>query len=184
MPPAPAARAKVLHAFAELLVESGERAATIEAVADRAGVSKGGLLYHFPSKDALVDGLLDRLGELTATDVDTMRDAPEGAADYLLRTSTVIDGDFGVLYLAASRLAQGAYPRARDVLDAAQTAWTETVREEVGDPVLARAVSLMGEGLYALASFGASSLGDRDIDDLLALVREAAAARSSGRTPA
>lgn len=184
MPPPPAARAKVLRAFAELLVESGERAATLEAVAERAGVSKGGLLYHFPSKDALVDGLLDHLGELTATDVDTMRGVPEGAADYLLRTSTVIDGDFGVLYLAASRLAQGPYPRARDVLDAAQAAWTEAVREEVGDPVLARAVSLMGEGLYALASFGASSLDDGDIDDLLVLVREAAAARSPGRTPA
>ncbi|MCK9793150.1 TetR/AcrR family transcriptional regulator [Isoptericola sp. 4D.3] len=180
MPPPPAARAKVLRAFAELLVESGERSATLEAVADRAGVSKGGLLYHFPSKDALVDGLLDHLGELTAADVETMRAAPEGPADYLLRTSTVIDGDFGVVYLAASRLAQGAYPRARDVLDDAQTAWTATVRQELGDPVLARAVSLMGEGLYALASFGTTSLRDRDIDDLLVLVREVAATRSAG----
>lgn len=180
MPPPPAARAKVLRAFAELLVESGERAATLEAVADRAGVSKGGLLYHFPSKDALVDGLLDHLGELTAADVGTMRGAPEGPADYLLRTSTVIDGEFGIVYLAASRLAQGAYPRARDVLDEAQAAWTATVREELGDPVLSRAVSLMGEGLYALASFGATSLQDRDIDDLLVLVREVAASRSPG----
>ncbi|MGO1278571.1 MAG: TetR/AcrR family transcriptional regulator, partial [Cellulosimicrobium funkei] len=53
MPPPPAARAKVLRAFASLLVEQGERAATLEAVAERAGVSKGGLLYHFGSKDAL-----------------------------------------------------------------------------------------------------------------------------------
>jgi hypothetical protein len=40
-------------------------------------------------------------------------------------------------------------------------------------------VSLMGEGLYALASFGATSLDDHDIDDLLVLVREVATARST-----
>ncbi|MFD6137897.1 TetR/AcrR family transcriptional regulator, partial [Isoptericola sp. NPDC060257] len=53
MPPAPAARAKVLRAFAELLVESGERAATLDAVAERAGVSKGGLLMPSPAAAAV-----------------------------------------------------------------------------------------------------------------------------------
>jgi len=36
-------------------------AVTLDAVADRAGVSKGGLLYHFPSKEALVSGMVDEL---------------------------------------------------------------------------------------------------------------------------
>src|SRR5690606_13182471 len=48
VPPAPAARAKVLDAFVSILLEHGERAATLDAVAAAAGVSKGGLLYHFP----------------------------------------------------------------------------------------------------------------------------------------
>ncbi|HWV78837.1 MAG TPA: TetR/AcrR family transcriptional regulator [Isoptericola sp.] len=185
MPPAPAARAKVLRAFAELLVESGERSATLDAVAERAGVSKGGLLYHFPSKDALVEGLLDHLAVLTAADVEAMRTAPEGATDYLLRTSTVIGGEFEVVYLAASRVAQAASPRARAVLDDAQTAWTAAVQDELGDPVLARAVSLMGEGLYTLASVGATGPDDQEIDELLTLVRDIAAARTpAGGSPA
>jgi AcrR family transcriptional regulator len=31
---------------------------TLEAVAAEAGVSKGGLLYHFPTKDALLEALV------------------------------------------------------------------------------------------------------------------------------
>ena len=36
---------------------------TLEAVAHEAGVSKGGLLYHFPSKEALISGMVGRLIE-------------------------------------------------------------------------------------------------------------------------
>lgn len=36
---------------------------TLEAVAREAGVSKGGLLYHFPSKDALIEGMLEHMVE-------------------------------------------------------------------------------------------------------------------------
>lgn len=203
MPPPPAARAKVLHAFASLLVENGERAATIEAVAERAGVSKGGLLYHFGSKDALVDGLLAHLDELTDADVAQMRAAPAGPVDYLLRTSTVVDSEFELVYLAVTRLAQGAYPHARAALDAAHDAWTRTVLDEVGDPVVARAIVLISDGLYTHAAmsgsvppaedtsgsgstpstgrgadlaFRAPRPGD-DVDDLLTLVAEIVAMR-------
>ena len=33
---------------------------TLDAVAKQAGVSKGGLLYHFPSKDALLTAMVER----------------------------------------------------------------------------------------------------------------------------
>ena len=54
-------RDRLIDAFETLLVTAGSRAATLDAVAAAADVSKGGLLYHFPSKDALVEGMLDRL---------------------------------------------------------------------------------------------------------------------------
>ena len=181
MPPPPAARAKVLHAYAEILVASGERAATLEAVAEQAGVSKGGLLYHFPSKEALAEGLVEHLRALTEADVAAMRGAPEGAVDYLLRTSTVVDGEFELVYLAVSRLSQGLHPQAAAVIDEAQEAWTDAVRDDVGDPVLARAVALMSEGLYALATTGSRSLDPAELDDLLALVHDVAAARRDVR---
>jgi AcrR family transcriptional regulator len=51
-------RCRLLHAAARVIGEGGVRRLTLEAVAAAAGVSKGGLLYHFPSKDALVAGLV------------------------------------------------------------------------------------------------------------------------------
>ncbi|WP_414171132.1 TetR/AcrR family transcriptional regulator [Clavibacter tessellarius] len=50
------ARDRILDAFEELLVQQGERGTTLESVAAAAGVSKGGLLYHFGGKEALVEG--------------------------------------------------------------------------------------------------------------------------------
>src|SRR5690606_32459404 len=116
MPPAPAARAKVLHAFAELLVTSGERSATLDAVAERAGVSKGGLLYHFPTRDALVDGLVDHLHALIAADVAVMTSAPEGPVAYLLRSSLETGGELDLAFRGVSQLAQGSAPHARTAL--------------------------------------------------------------------
>ena len=37
---------------------------TLEAVAARAKVSKGGLLYHFPSKEAVVLGMVSRIASI------------------------------------------------------------------------------------------------------------------------
>ena len=53
-------REQILDAYEHLLVQAGERAATLDAVAAQAKVSKGGLLYHFGSKKALFQALLDR----------------------------------------------------------------------------------------------------------------------------
>jgi len=50
----PSARDKILDATLELVQEIGVPAITLEAVAERAGVSKGGLLYHFPFKEQLM----------------------------------------------------------------------------------------------------------------------------------
>ena len=50
--------------------------ATLDAVAAAAQVSKGGLLYHFASKDALAAGLLERLRERSAADADAIRRPP------------------------------------------------------------------------------------------------------------
>ena len=82
-----ATRDRLLDAFEGLLIAHGPRAATLDAVAGAAEVSKGGLLYHFPSKAALVQGRRERLAELGRADVAAMRAAPEGAAEYYLRES-------------------------------------------------------------------------------------------------
>ncbi|HMM23111.1 MAG TPA: TetR/AcrR family transcriptional regulator [Selenomonadales bacterium] len=50
---------KILRAAAQIINTTGVTALTLEAVAKEAKLSKGGLLYHFPSKDALMKGMSD-----------------------------------------------------------------------------------------------------------------------------
>jgi len=51
-------RETILDAANRLAIRAGVSAMTIEAVAVEAGISKGGVLYHFPSKEKLIAGLL------------------------------------------------------------------------------------------------------------------------------
>jgi len=54
------ARERVIDAAEQVVIEAGAGHLTFEAVASKAGVSRGGLLYHFPDKKALLRGMLDR----------------------------------------------------------------------------------------------------------------------------
>lgn len=54
-----ATRARILRAADEIATETGAGSVSLDAVAARAGVSKGGLLYHFPSKARLLQGLVE-----------------------------------------------------------------------------------------------------------------------------
>ena len=54
-------RQQLLAIAGSLLAERGERALTLDAVARSAGVSKGGLLHHFPSRNDLLEGLFEDL---------------------------------------------------------------------------------------------------------------------------
>ena len=56
----PSRREQLLDAAVAVIRRDGAAALTLDAVAAEAGVSKGGVLYHFASKRALIDGLLER----------------------------------------------------------------------------------------------------------------------------
>ncbi len=57
------ARDRVLEAAERLVADVGAARLTLDAVANGAGVSKGGLLYHFPSKESLLTALAHRYAE-------------------------------------------------------------------------------------------------------------------------
>lgn len=66
-----AVRRALLDSAAQTVARHGFAALTIQTVADAAGVTKGGLFHHFPSKQALVEGMFaDQLDKL-----DRMLDA-------------------------------------------------------------------------------------------------------------
>lgn len=52
---------RILEAATSVVARDGSNKLTLEAVATEAGISKGGLLYHFPSKRALLEGMLSAM---------------------------------------------------------------------------------------------------------------------------
>ena len=55
------ARELLLDAAEDVVIARGVNDMTLETVAASAGISKGGLLYHFPSKDALIQAMVSRI---------------------------------------------------------------------------------------------------------------------------
>jgi AcrR family transcriptional regulator len=53
-------RDRILDAAEAVILESGGQNFTLDAVAERAGISKGGLVYSFATKDELVYAALER----------------------------------------------------------------------------------------------------------------------------
>lgn len=58
---------KICDAAIQITVRDGLLAMTLDAVAKEAGISKGGVMYHFPSKDELVRGVLDYFSQKCET---------------------------------------------------------------------------------------------------------------------
>ena len=56
-------RAAILSAGLDIFSQYGFRGATLDQIADAAGLSKPNLLYYFPSKEAIHTALLERLLE-------------------------------------------------------------------------------------------------------------------------
>ena len=154
------AKDKILIAFENILIGQGEKAATMDAVAKAAGVSKGGLLYHFPSKEAMAAGLVERFNELADADLDLMSKAPEGASTYYINSSVYEDTEFDRALVAVSRLAQESNLAASKALKESQEKVTELILVEVGNTDTARAIVLLSDGMYYNAAFMSSI--DRD----------------------
>jgi AcrR family transcriptional regulator len=75
------ARTRVLNAAEAIVLARGVPALTLDAAAKFAAVSKGGLLYHFASKEALLKGLVERIaGEIEADWQRYLAEVPPGRA--------------------------------------------------------------------------------------------------------
>jgi AcrR family transcriptional regulator len=73
-------RDRMLDAAETVVVRQGIANLTLDAVAAEAGLSKGGLLHHFPSKDRLIEAMVTRAANnQRAYYLDAFTRAPEGA---------------------------------------------------------------------------------------------------------
>jgi AcrR family transcriptional regulator len=133
-------RAKLLDAASAVIRRDGAQSLTLDAVAAEAGVSKGGLLYHFRSKRDLLDAVVARWLDEFQRDID---DA---------------GGSFPVGYVRASDGAKAeeagllaALVADPDVLTAVReryATWQDRVVNEGGDPVEATVARLAADGLW------------------------------------
>ena len=159
-------REHILDTYVDLLIRSGERAATLDAVATAAKVSKGGLLYHFASKKALLEALAERTLALAEEDFAAMAQAPEGASAYYINSSTPDNTPFDRALIALSRLAQNNNELAQRTLAHVQEGWHSLILAELGDERIARAVLLLGDGMYYNAAFGGGATNPQTADML------------------
>lgn len=63
---------QLLAATAAQAVEHGLMAITLDKVAKQAGVSKGGLLHHFPNKQLLITGLFKQMLSSLSEQINTL----------------------------------------------------------------------------------------------------------------
>jgi AcrR family transcriptional regulator len=146
-----ATRGRLLAAAAAVVRREGARGMTLDAVAREADVSKGGLLYHFPNKRALVRGLVaDWMDRFEAeVDADAEHDGAGGWTRAYLSGSDMTrlgaaerDLEFSLLSVLIDA------PEELDFVRERYTAWQARMNQDGIDPVDATLVRLAADGLW------------------------------------
>jgi len=155
-------RAHLMEAAAEITIERGLPGLTLDRVARRAGVSKGGLIHHYPNKQALVRGLFQHVLDLF-----------EGALQQHIAEDPCPRSRFTRAYLAVTvqldeRLPSGklfgACALAMSLEKTITTVWKDWLRDRLTrygeDPAcpVREMARLTADGVWVADCTGASSL--------------------------
>ena len=146
------------------------------AVAREADLSKGGVLYNFPTKRALLAGLLD---EMLAEHRERLASVPEDRRSRTLRghleaivQARAVDDDLSMAILAAA----ASDPRLLDPLRAELTGDLERILSDTQDTSGAMVVVLAIQGLRFQKLLGlpdgGAGLRGRVIEQLRAMINE------------
>jgi len=168
----PNSRVAILDAAEALASEVGANHMSLDAVAARAGISKGGLLYLFPSKVSLLQAMLERYVERldapqprprnakSHSEVSRLlaaRQAARGKEDIAKQRR----GSFGMIAAIAER------PALLDPIRAAHDRIWKKIRQSSKDPELAALTWFALEGLLFVELFGTSPLSKAERAKLL-----------------
>jgi AcrR family transcriptional regulator len=171
--PAGQTRDRLLDAAARLLLRDPSKL-TLDAVAQEAGVSKGGLLYHFSSKSQLLDAVVDRWEASFQADIDAAADGEPGgwirayagvsARDLADPHTREIDsGILAVLALQPERL---------ETVRARYEGWQERIVDDGIDPIDATIVRLAADGLWFSELLGLAPPAEGLREQVLERLRE------------
>ena len=179
---------RILDRAAALFAQHGFAHTSVQSVADAVGLSKAGLLHHFPTKDALRAAVLDQAGTLGRRAVAQVRSLPPGAArdhravEVLVDTALAHPGLVSLLLTPATR----GVPADDADTDAAGRWAFEAFGVDPGTPDRERFVRVAG-ALVVLAVLGVGAQTDDDPAALrphiIATSYDALGHRGPGATP-
>ncbi|MEU7993774.1 TetR family transcriptional regulator [Micromonospora sp. NPDC049060] len=163
-------RRLILDAAARLISRHGT-AVPVSDIAEAAGVSKGGLLYHFPNKEELLGGLANHLMGQFRHDVEQVAaEEEEGTPGRLtrayIRASFAHAGDLTGLRDHIALAAHLMFEPGLEALaqqDAQQ--WREALLDDGLEPTIVRMVIAAADGSNSAPLWGAI-LDDADRDQL------------------
>jgi len=169
-------RDRILTAAEDVVLTDGVSCLTLEKAAVRAGVSKGGVLYHFRTKDALVAAMVDRLAERFEAGLQVHRarrpDPGSFALAYVeecfaepVTADELRDERVGAALIAAI----ASQPELLAPLREAFAGWQRELERDSPAPVTATIARLAADGLWLCELFG--------IDALTPATREQVSAR-------
>ena len=159
----PNSRSLVLDAADALVSEVGANHMSLDAVAARAGMSKGGLLYLFPSKVALLQGMLERYVERLESGAGNGAPKRKGSeARRLLAARLAARGDHDLDKQRTGSFSMiAAIAERPDLLDPVRAAhkriWSR-LQKTSDDPELALLAWFALEGLLFVELFATSPL--------------------------
>jgi AcrR family transcriptional regulator len=173
----PSQRERILDAAEQVVTARGAARLTLDAVAAEAGVGKGGLIYHFPSKQALLKGLIGRLAANYEASVAAASADPDGSRHPLgAHLRALIDAHERNHRLATALIAVAANEPA--LLTEVSSRQREIVTRLLNaTPRGARAVALTFaiDGLFLLEHLGLRPLKPADRKRVLQAIQDMAA---------
>ncbi|WP_200958732.1 TetR/AcrR family transcriptional regulator [Nocardioides sp. Root190] len=129
---------RILDAAVEVMLEHGYAGASTVQIQERAGVSRGRLLHHFPSRDALLVAAAQHLARARVGELPNDHEWPSDARE---RIDAVIDR-------MALTFTQGYFWAATELWVAART--HDEIRDALlpGEREIARAIRIAMDGFF------------------------------------
>lgn len=172
-------RERILNSAEDRLLARGPAGLVLDAVAADAGVSKGGLLYHFATKEALVAGLCDRMLARFDSQLEALFDADGGSPGawtraYLASTVTVDakPADTSAQLMAGILATLGRDSAHLEKVRKHFARWHERLAQDGIDPKTATLVRLAADGLWLSALLGLPQLDPESGADVLEMLRD------------
>lgn len=172
------ARGRILDAAEARLLADGPGGLVLDAIAADAGVSKGGLLYHFPSKEALVGGLCERMldgfEQTLASLVDSDDDPGAWTRAYLASTVTEKGrpADNSAQLMAGVLATLGRDSAHLETVREHFARWHRRLENDGIDPTAATIVRLAADGLWLSSLLGLNELARKPGADVIAELQE------------